>query len=191
MVVASHSLPLSGLQQTYLRQQQQPVINTTQRTLTTHVLNDTADEAYCGEEDTEASLFPLTMRINTAISVSKNDNIVCLSDTPTQHASTIAAAVSKAIEQSSSGSCGIPMVDGDGNPRPIRIEVDAGTVVDGQRNVVGTEAAVLNILRQREVMRQQQGSRERRERVSDEGWGNEGGASESLGEPSSKKRRST
>lgn len=179
MTMAARSIPLSDLQQSLLQQQPIP---TTERPITTHVLGNLADEACETEAVEDIAMFPLTIRINTSINVNKNDNIVCLSESPTQHANAIAAAVTKAIEDSSSGNCGIPMVDGDGNPRPIRIEVDAGTVVDGQRNMVGTEAVVLNILRQREDMRK------RRQQSDNE---DENNGSENQGEPSAKRRRSS
>lgn len=178
-MAAARGIPLSELQQALVA---------TQRTIATHVLNDAADDACADTDGADGSLYPLTMRINTSINVTKNDNIVCLSDTPTQHANAIAAALTKAIEDSSSGGCGIPMVDGDGNPRPIKIEVDAGFVVDGQRNIIGTEASVLNILRQREETSQGTAVPLRRRRQDDDEGDNEG--SEEQGEPSTKRRRS-
>ena len=82
------------------------------------------------------------------------------------------------------------MVDGDGNPRPIKIEVDAGLVVDGQNNLVGTESAVLKILQQREAQRQAADLRRRRESVNgDEDEADE--ADEAEGQPSVKRSRSS
>lgn len=187
--MATRGIQLSELQQRLLQQQSVPP---TQRPVTTHVLSDTADEAYSEEAAAAAEaglpFLPLSIRINTSINVSKNNNIVCVTDSPTQHANAIASAVTKAIEESSSGNCGIPMVDGDGNPRPIRIEVDAGTVVDGQGNIVGSEAIILNILRQRDEIRQQREWAERNARRRQREDEDEVGGD--AGESSAKRRRS-
>lgn len=99
--------------------------------------------------DSEDGLSAISLRINTSITVSSNDNMVCLAETPADHANAIAEAVVKAIQQHSSGQCGIPMIDEEGRPRPIRIEVDAGLTVEGTGNVIGKEAVVAEVLRQK------------------------------------------
>ncbi|KAH6998160.1 hypothetical protein BKA56DRAFT_664780 [Ilyonectria sp. MPI-CAGE-AT-0026] len=111
-------------------------------TLTT--LLDSADD----EHDPEDSS-PISLRINTSINVSRSNNIVCLANSPADQANAIAQAVVKALHEGSSGQCGIPMIDENGAPRPLRIEVDAGLVVDGTGNVVGSSDSVNEVLRQR------------------------------------------
>ncbi|OTA08468.1 hypothetical protein A9Z42_0001560 [Trichoderma parareesei] len=106
----------------------------------------TADD---DEQDQEESISPISLRINTSVLISKNNNLVCLTDTPASHANAIARAVVKAIQENSSGQCGIPMIDEDGRPRPVKIEVDAGITVEGSGNMVGNEAVVTEVLRQR------------------------------------------
>ena len=101
------------------------------------------------QEESEDGFSAISLRINTSITVSSNDNMVCLAETPAEHANAIAEAVVKAIQQHSSGQCGIPMIDEDGRPRPIRIEVDAGLTVEGTGNVIGKESIVAEVLRQR------------------------------------------
>ncbi|UKZ77625.1 hypothetical protein TrVFT333_005349 [Trichoderma virens FT-333] len=101
----------------------------------------------------EESISPISLRINTSVLISKNNNLVCLTDTPASHANAIARAVVKAIQENSSGQCGIPMIDEDGRPRPIKIEVDAGITVEGSGNVVGNENVVNQVLRQRGLTR--------------------------------------
>jgi hypothetical protein len=126
------------------------------------------------EELDDGAISPLTLRINTSISILKNNNLICLSDSPANHATGIADAVTQAIQKHSSGNCGIPMIDGNGNPRPVRIEIDAGLVADGVGNVVGSEKIVQEVLRQRcEIKRQRENS-----------------ATSPLGGESSKRRRS-
>lgn len=105
------------------------------------------------EDDQEESISPISLRINTSVLISKNNNLVCLTDTPASHANAIARAVVKAIQENSSGQCGIPMIDEDGRPRPVKIEVDAGITVEGSGNVVGNEAIVNQVLRQRGLTR--------------------------------------
>ncbi|PNY27317.1 Uncharacterized protein TCAP_02753 [Tolypocladium capitatum] len=100
-------------------------------------------------EDSDDGLSAISLRINTSITVSSNDNMVCLAETPADHANAIAEAVVKAIQQHSSGQCGIPMIDEEGRPRPIRIEVDAGLTIEGTGNVVGRESIVAEVVRQR------------------------------------------
>lgn len=107
-------------------------------------LLDSADD----EHDPEDSS-PISLRINTSINVSRSNNIVCLANSPADQANAIAQAVVKALHEGSSGQCGIPMIDENGAPRPLRIEVDAGLVVDGTGNVVGSSDSVNEVLRQR------------------------------------------
>ncbi|KAK2591781.1 hypothetical protein QQS21_010540 [Conoideocrella luteorostrata] len=92
---------------------------------------------------------PICLRINTSVKVCSSSNIVCIKDTPSEHANAIARAVVQAIQENSSGQCGIPMVDEDGRPRPIKIEVDASMEVEGQENVVGNEDVIGQALQQR------------------------------------------
>lgn len=40
------------------------------------------------------------------------------------------------------GEHGIPMIDENGRPRPIKVEVRAETRVDGSKNVVGEKAVI-------------------------------------------------
>ena len=94
---------------------------------------------------------PISLRINTSVSISRNQNLVCLGDSPRQHAAAIARAVVEAFRESSCG--GIPMIDEDGRPRPVNVEVEAGMTVEGTGNIVGTESVVLEGRREEEVAR--------------------------------------
>lgn len=109
------------------------------------------------EADSEEGQSPISLRINTSIRISSHNNIVCFNDTPSEHANAIARAVVVALQENSSGQCGIPMIDEDGRPRPVRIEVDAGVEVQGSGNVVGNEKIVNDVLRQRRQLRRQRG----------------------------------
>ncbi|QYS98806.1 hypothetical protein H0G86_005966 [Trichoderma simmonsii] len=105
------------------------------------------------DDQEEENISPISLRINTSVLISKNNNLVCLTDTPASHANAIARAVVKAIQENSSGQCGIPMIDEDGRPRPIKIEVDAGITVEGSGNIVGNEDIVNQVLQQRGLTR--------------------------------------
>ncbi|KAG6100925.1 hypothetical protein E4U30_003438 [Claviceps sp. LM220 group G6] len=112
--------------------------------------------------DTDDSPSGIILRINSSVRISSNNNHVCINETPAQHANAIARAVVHAIQENSAGQCGIPMIDEDGRPRPVRIEVDAGLEVHGEGNVVGHEAFVRDYLRgQRRRQRQRQRQRGR------------------------------
>jgi hypothetical protein len=158
------------------------------------------EEDVQGQDQEDDSLSSsLKIRINTSINISKNNNVVCITDSPQQHANSIARAVTKAIQENSSGNCGIPMIDCEGNPRPITIEVDAGTVVDGEGNMVGSEAFILKMMRQRDMTSQKHpgddgknGSSRRRQRVTEDEE-EEDGKDENAAqyEPFAKRRRSS
>lgn len=60
-------------------------------------------------------------------------------------ASKIALAVVQALKQMTMEGIGVPMIDEDGRPRPIKVNVVAETTVTGSKNVVG-ERAVLSTL---------------------------------------------
>ena len=144
------------------------------RPLVTTMLPDGPDD------ESPTSMSPLSLRIDTSISISKSNNLVCLADSPANHATAIAEAVVQAIQKHSSGSCGIPMIDGDGNPRHIKIEVDAGMVVDGMGNVIGNEKIIDEVLRQRAELRRQD-LRRRQDELD---------GADLVPEPSTKRRRS-
>ncbi|KAH6898448.1 hypothetical protein B0T10DRAFT_109308 [Thelonectria olida] len=101
------------------------------------------------EEEDSASKSPISLRINSSINISSNNNIICIESTPSENANAIAQAVAKAILEGSSGRCGIPMIDENGVPRPLMIEVDAGMVIEGANNIVGSRAAVNEVLKHR------------------------------------------
>ncbi|KAG5964542.1 hypothetical protein E4U57_005222 [Claviceps arundinis] len=105
------------------------------------------DSTEDSDTDTDDSPSGIILRINTSVRISSNNNHVCINETPAQHANAIARAVVHAIQENSAGQCGIPMIDEDGRPRPVRIEVDAGLEVHGEGNVVGHEAFVRDYLR--------------------------------------------
>ncbi|KAJ4271783.1 hypothetical protein NW762_000489 [Fusarium torreyae] len=92
---------------------------------------------------------PISLKIDTSINVSRSNNIVCLTATPAEQANAIARAVVQALHEGSSGRCGIPMIDESGCPRPLRIEVNAGLVVEGTGNIIGSRDVVGDLIKRR------------------------------------------
>ncbi|RCI14902.1 hypothetical protein L249_6744 [Ophiocordyceps polyrhachis-furcata BCC 54312] len=95
------------------------------------------------------SLSSITVHINTSVTVSGDNNTVCLTDTLDASAKANASALVKAMQDASPGQCGIPMIDEEGRPRPLNIHVDAGLTIAGAGNIIGDEASVVNISRRR------------------------------------------
>ncbi|KFA66514.1 hypothetical protein S40285_00673 [Stachybotrys chlorohalonatus IBT 40285] len=103
-----------------------------------------------GVHDDDGDLFDgISLRVNTAINITNSNNLICLSGTPADHANAIARAVVEAINKNSSGQCGLPMINENGEPRPVRLEIDAGIVVEGAGNIIGTEDIILQVIRER------------------------------------------
>lgn len=100
------------------------------------------DREYADDEDDESPSF-IDMQIFTPLVIT-GDNNLCTIDTSAS-ASRIAMTVVGALRQLSIGANGLPMIDEQGRPRPIKIDVMADTRVEGSRNVIG-ERAVLTIL---------------------------------------------
>jgi hypothetical protein len=122
----------------------------------------TQEEDEVGEDEGPSSI---SLRINTSVNVSKSNNIICLDATPADHANSIAQAVVQAIHKHSSAECGIPMIDEQGRPRPVNIEVDASMMVEGSGNIIGGQEAILRVLAERS---QQQRLMRVRQREDDE-----------------------
>lgn len=120
-----------------------------ERSVLAALISGAEDDEACAEGDAEDTQSPIILRINTSIRISDNDNVVCFNDHPAEQAKAIARAVIVVLQENSSGQCGIPMVDEDGRPRPVRIEVDAAVDVGGTGNVVGNEKIVMNAMAQR------------------------------------------
>ncbi|RDA85653.1 hypothetical protein CP532_3547 [Ophiocordyceps camponoti-leonardi (nom. inval.)] len=102
------------------------------------------------DSDLESLSSGISLRINTSVTVSGDNNTVCLAETLDASAKAHASAVVKAIQDASPGHCGIPMIDEEGRPRPLTIHVDAGLTIAGAGNIIGDdEAVVANLSRRR------------------------------------------
>ncbi|ROT35586.1 hypothetical protein SODALDRAFT_320884 [Sodiomyces alkalinus F11] len=101
------------------------------------------------EEDTLEELSPINLRISTRVNVSRDNNLIALPYFPSEQAGATADAIVRAFKRSTVMEGGIPMIDQDGRPRPVKIEVDAGITVEGSSNIIGTEAIIADVLRSR------------------------------------------
>lgn len=80
----------------------------------------------------------ITVRISTAVRVSGRNNTVHIAVSPAATARLVAQAVTRVIRGGGAAERGgIPMIDEEGRPRPLRIEIEAGVEVRGSGNVVG------------------------------------------------------
>lgn len=107
-------------------------------------LDDLSDSE--GDGDRSA----ITVRILTAVRVTGDNNIMCLAVDPAETARFVAQAVTKVLRGGGAQERGgIPMIDEEGRPRPLKIEIEAGTEVHGEGNVLGGEEVVMRALGKR------------------------------------------
>lgn len=81
--------------------------------------------------------------------VTRSNNIVCLRSAPEEAAGEAARLVMDALKAGSAGTGGLPMIDEEGRPRPVVLEVEAGWRIEGDGNVVGREDIVRDVVRAR------------------------------------------
>ncbi|TQS37207.1 hypothetical protein Golomagni_02326 [Golovinomyces magnicellulatus] len=84
---------------------------------------------------------PIELNIRIPMTITGDDNRV--NSDPSASANKIAIGIMHALKTVSMNGSGLPMIDDNGRPRPIKIDVAAGVNVDGSRNVIGDAAAVL------------------------------------------------
>lgn len=99
-------------------------------------------------DDDHEELSPISLRISTRINIASDGNLIALPSSPSEQANSIARAVVEAI-QGQDWATGLPMIDENGRPRPLKLEVDAGMTIKGSSNVIGTESIINDIIRQR------------------------------------------
>ena len=102
-------------------------------------LNPSASANNYNEDDGDSSegISPIRLRIDASITISTDNNVVFLESSLADQGKSMVNAVVQALRDHSSGQCGIPMIDEDGRPRPIDVEVHAGMTVEGTGNIIG------------------------------------------------------
>jgi hypothetical protein len=139
------SFPIAIQHQTIIPPPAYGAVNMSQHPLQTIVAHnyqgpaDNSDE----EEEEEETLSAIHIEVNTPMHVFGDNNKLAID--PSTSANKIAIAVVSALKQMAGGDGCIPMVDGEGQPRAIKITITAGTRVQGSNNTVG-EKAVLNLV---------------------------------------------
>lgn len=101
---------------------------------------------YFEESDDEESrkLSSVTISIENPIHITGDNNL--LSIDPGLSGSKMALSIIAGLKQMSGASGGVPMIDEDGHPRPIRIEVKAETKIEGSKNVIGDRAVFSSMM---------------------------------------------
>ncbi|KAI6777811.1 uncharacterized protein J7T54_000401 [Emericellopsis cladophorae] len=84
--------------------------------------------------------YAFRIRIDTSTTVRQVNNIVDIAGSAAEQAGAIAEAVT--------AECGIPMIDGNGHPRPIDVEISACLTVDGSGNFVGDDKSLAGVVQQ-------------------------------------------
>ncbi|KAE9582778.1 hypothetical protein CGMCC3_g895 [Colletotrichum fructicola] len=79
-------------------------------------------------DDDHEELSPISLRISTRINIASDGNLIALPSSPSEQANSIARAVVEAI-QGQDWATGLPMIDENGRPRPLKLEVDAGITI--------------------------------------------------------------
>lgn len=184
-----------SLRQVERQREERPVeASTTGRPMAMDVLPDLEDPETSSDDDDdgddEEPHSPICLRINTSVNVTQSNNLICLTESPANYAKMIAQAVVHAMKESSAARSGIPMIDEHGRPRPVRIEVDAGMMVEGAGNIIGSPSVVDEVLRQRTLRRARE-SENSDTSAGGSGGGSGGGSSANDGtaNPSPFKRR--
>lgn len=140
-----------------------------------HNRNVAGSEEYNQEEDEEdedgqrsAARSAITVRISTAVRARGDGNMVCVGPAhPADMARVVADAVTRAITRADEegGRAGVvPMIDEEGRPRPLRIEIEAGIEVRGRGNVLGGREVVMRALGKRRRGFEEEEEAEERER---------------------------
>jgi hypothetical protein len=95
------------------------------------------------ESDTDATQYPINIKISSPITVTGDGNLVAID--PVEMASSIALCIVRGIKDCSMARAGIPMIDEDGRPRPIDVQVDAKIEIQGAENTVGKKAVLFGL----------------------------------------------
>jgi hypothetical protein len=104
-----------------------------------HVFEEDDDD----DELPEDSLSHISITIKAHVTIIGNNN--ALSVDPAMTGSKIAVAIVSGLRQMSGIAGGVPMIDENGRPRPIIVDVDAGTKIQGSYNIIGEKAVYATV----------------------------------------------
>lgn len=95
------------------------------------------------DDDDDEHLSSIHLKISNPIVVTGDNNLVAIDPLS---ASKIAMAVIQALKQMSMEASGVPMIDEEGRPRPIKVDVAAELKIEGNRNVFGERAVLAAVV---------------------------------------------
>jgi hypothetical protein len=136
------------------------------------------------ESDIDTTYSPINIKISSPITVIGDGNLIAID--PVDVASSIAHCIVRSIKYCSMARAGIPMIDEEGRPRPIDVQVDAKIKVHGTKNTVGKKAVLFGLRATQDLKRK----RERMEGDDELGEG-EKGAGNRAADGEQKKQRVT
>jgi len=110
------------------------------------------NESEIDPEEDSSTLSMINITVRSPLIVMGNNNLIA-SDTSAT-ANSIAHGVVNALRHLSMGAHGIPMIDEQGRPRPIGVEVLAEIRVEGSQNVVGEKAVLARMMDLKEKARE-------------------------------------
>jgi hypothetical protein len=106
------------------------------------------------ESGMDATHSPINIKISSSITVVGDGNLIAID--PAEVASNIAHCIVLSIKDSSVARAGIPMIDDEGRPRPIDVQVDAKIKLRGAKNTVGKKAVLLGLQAARDLKRKRE-----------------------------------
>jgi hypothetical protein len=122
------------------------------------------------EPDMDATHSPINVKISSPITIIGDANLIAID--LADIASSMANCIIRSIKDCSMAHAGIPMIDEEGRPRPIDVQVDTGIIVRGNKNTIGENEVLLGIRATRDSKRK----REQTEEGNDEQPNAEGNA---------------
>ena len=90
-----------------------------------------------GEEEEIDSTSSIQFKIATPLIITGNGNLVPID--PSTIANTIAMGIVSSLKSISMGA-GIPLIDEEGRPRPLKFDINCEVRVEGSNNIVGEKA---------------------------------------------------
>jgi len=106
------------------------------------------------ESEMDATHSPINIKISSPITVIGDGNLVAID--PVEMASSIAHCIVRSIKDCSMARAGIPMIDEEGRPRPIDVQVDTKIKVQGAKNTVGKKAVLFGLRATRDLKRKRE-----------------------------------
>jgi len=94
-------------------------------------------------DDDEDGFKGVVVIIKTPLNITGNCNLIAID--PSASSVHIAHEIVEAVRKIPAGDSGIPMTDDEGNPRALKIVVDAPMSIHGAKNIVG-ERAVMKMI---------------------------------------------